>query len=184
MERTSPIVCITSANSGTYTSAELNWTEKKTNSMPTCSLYEAVSLFVKNFECLSDLVFNLWILEFPEKAILPTKTGIYLVLFLLGHQPDKLVETDVAIPILINDRHHFLDYIWYTLLWHRSYVARNYKKSIVKVSLSHFIAFELRPWVPLPLDPIQKSSSPCPTPLPQCFLLHPYKTTKCPLFIP
>ena len=90
MESTSPIVCITSANSGTYTSAELNWTEKKTNLMLTRSLYEAVSLFVKNFECLPDLVFNLWILEFPEKAILPTKTGIWFYSYLVINQTNSL----------------------------------------------------------------------------------------------
>ena len=69
---------------------------------------------------------NPWI---PWKGYFTNKNG-HLILFLLGHQPDKLVETDVTIPILINDRHHFLDFIWYTLLWHRSYVARNYKKNL------------------------------------------------------
>ena len=84
--------------------------------MLTCSLYKAISLFIKNFECLSDLIFNLRILEFPEMAILPTGENGYfinrkgqLVLFLLGHQPDKLVETDVTVPILVNDRDHFLE---------------------------------------------------------------------------
>ena len=37
---------------------------------------------------------------------------------------------------------------------------------------------KLRPWVPPPLDPIQKSSSPCQAPLHQYFLHHPCKTTK------
>ena len=48
----------------------------QSSSMLTCSLHKAISLFIKNFECLPDLIFNLWILEFPER-LLVNKKGQY-----------------------------------------------------------------------------------------------------------
>ena len=76
MESTSPIVCITSASSGTYACVELFCMENnQRSSILTCSLYKAISLFIKNLECLPDLIFNLWILELPEKYFLPTERG-------------------------------------------------------------------------------------------------------------
>ena len=63
---------------------------KGRNSMLTCSLYKAISLFIKNFECLPDLVFNLWILEFPEMAILPTERGSWFYSYLVINQTNSL----------------------------------------------------------------------------------------------
>ena len=60
------------------------------NAMLTCSLYKAISLFIKNFECLPDLVFNLWILEFPEMAILPTERGSWFYSYLVINQTNSL----------------------------------------------------------------------------------------------
>ena len=60
------------------------------NAMLTCSLYKAISLFIKNFECLPDLIFNLWILEFPEMAILPTERGSWFYSYLVINQTNSL----------------------------------------------------------------------------------------------
>ena len=100
IDRTSPIVCITSAKSGYFMETSFKklfqcWPAVFTNPFPSLSNTLNASLISSSIsESLNSL----------EQSSLPVQ------LFLLGHQPDKLIETYVTISILVNDRDHILDW--------------------------------------------------------------------------